>query len=162
MKIRMSMIAVLLTAVLGVSAYAQKGSIEGVWSLTEITSTGTDGSTKQMTQPSMYLFTKKHYSIIYVNSDKARPSDNDVDKMTAEQLRDMFVNSFIANAGTYEYKGGKVTFHPIVAKSPGYMQVGNWVRQSAKIDANTLTLISDSSNTGPSTNPSTIKLKRVE
>jgi hypothetical protein len=161
MKIRMSMIAVLLTAVLGVSAYAQKGSIEGVWSLTEITTTGTDGSTKQMSQPSMYLFTKKHYSIIYVAGGVARP-EMDASEMNAEQLKTTFVDSFIANAGTYEYKDGKLTLHPIVAKAPGFMKPGTWIRQSVKMDANTLTLVSDSSNTGPSTNPSTIKLKRVE
>ncbi|MGB7210608.1 MAG: hypothetical protein WBD27_18275 [Pyrinomonadaceae bacterium] len=157
---RMSMIALFAAMVLSVSTFGQK--IEGVWSLTEITTTGAGGSTKQMSQPSMYLFTKKHYSIIYVSSDAPRSATADSSKMTAEELRNVFVDSFIANAGTYELKAGKLTVRPMVAKSPGYMQPGVFTTQSVKIDGNMMTLVSDSSNTGPSTNPTTYKLKRVE
>ena len=159
---RMSMTALLIAVVLSVSAFAQSKSIEGVWRLTEVTTTGTGGATKQASQPSMYLFTKKHYSIIYVSSDAARSATADSSKMTAEELRSVFVDSFIANAGTYELKAGKLTVHPMVAKSPGYMQPGVFSTSSVKIDGNMMTLVSESSNTGPSTNPTTYKLKRVE
>ena len=157
---RMSMIALFVAMVLSVSTFGQK--IEGVWSLTEITTTGTGGSTKQMAQPSMYLFTKKHYSIIYVSSAAPRSATADSSKMTAEELRSVFVDSFIANAGTYELKAGKITVHPMVAKSPAYMQPGVFSTSSVKIDGNMMTLVSERSNTGPSTNPTTYKLKRVE
>src|SRR3982750_241787 len=114
MKIRMSLTAAVVALVLGVSAFAQsKGKIEGVWRLTEVTTTGANGSTKQTSQPSLYLFTKNHYSIIYVSSDAPRP-ETDSDQMSAEELRNNFVNSFIANAGTYEFKDGKLTMHPMV------------------------------------------------
>src|SRR5437868_6419624 len=106
---RMFALALLAAAVLSVSAKAQK--IEGVWSITEVTTTGANGRTEKATQPSMYLFTKKHYSIIYVASDSPRDM-TDSSKMTADQLRKVFVDSFIANAGTYELKAGKLTFHP--------------------------------------------------
>ena len=152
--------ALLIALVLSASAFGQK--VEGVWALTEITTTGPNGSTEQMSQPSMYLFTKKHYSIIYVASDTPRNSTTDSSKMSAEELRSVFVDSFIANAGTYELKAGKLTVHPMVAKSPSYMQPSVFSTSSVKIVGNMMTLVSDSSNTGPSTNPTTYKLKRVE
>lgn len=157
---RLSMMALLIALVLSASAFGQK--VEGVWQLTEVTTTGTNGSTKQMTQPSMYLFTKKHYSIIYVASEAPRPVIADLSKATADELRDVFVGSFIANAGTYEIKGGKITMRPIVAKSPNFMQAGTYATSTIKVAGSMMTLVSDSSNNGPSTNPTTFKLKRVE
>ncbi len=157
---RMSILALFVVLIFSVSASGQK--IQGVWSLTEVTTTGPNGSTKQISQPSMYMFTKMHYSVIYVSSAEPRPQIADISKATADQLRDVFVNSFVANAGTYEVKGGKLTMRPSVAKSPGFMQPGNYTTMSLKTDGKTMTLISESSNNGPATNPTTFKLKRVE
>lgn len=155
--------AFLITAVLSASAFAQsRQGIEGVWRISEITTTGPDGSTKPGTQPSMYLFTKKHYSIIYVSSDAPRAVLSDVKTASAEELRTVFVDSFIANAGTYELKAGKLTTRPMVAKSPGYMQAGTYATSSVKINGNTMTMVSESSNSGPAANPTTIKFTRVE
>ncbi len=157
---RSSIMALLIALVLTASAFGQK--VEGVWQLTEITTTGTNGSTKQMSQPSMYLFTKKHYSVIYVASDAPRTVMADIGKATADELRDVFVTSFIANAGTYELKGGKLTMRPSVAKSPGFMQAGNFSTLTIKIAGNMMTLVSENSNSGPAANPTTFKLKRIE
>lgn len=160
---RMFVFVLLIFTVLSVSATAQsKSGIQGVWSLTEMTTTGPNGSTKRMSQPSMYLFTKKHYSIIYVSSDSPRAQTIDSSKATAEELRTVFVDSFIANAGTYEFKGGKLTTRPMVAKSPSYMQPGTYLTSSVKIVGNTMTMATESSNKGPSTNPTTFKLIRIE
>jgi hypothetical protein len=156
----MSMIAFLVILLFCVSSFGQK--IQGVWSLTEVTTTGPNGSTVQVSQPSMYLFTKTHYSAIYVSSKEARPQIADLSKATADELRDVFVNSFVANAGTYEVKGGKLTMRPTVAKNPGFMQPGTFSTVSVKLDGNMMTLVSESTNTGPVTNPTTFKLKRVE
>ena len=155
-------IALAVLLLMGVGASAQKkAGIEGVWTLTEMTTTGDNAGTRQMTQPSMYLFTKNHYSIIYVSSAAERP-DVDVSKATADELRNVFVQSFVANAGTYEVKGGKIIFHPMVAKSPGYMKPTNWTAQTMTMSGDTMTLVSDSTQDGPSKNPTTMKLKRVE
>lgn len=158
---RTVLVSILSLIVLSGAAAAQSKTLEGVWRLSEIATTGTNAGTEQITQPSMYLFTKKHYSIIYVASDKPR-SETDVAKMTADELRNVFVDSFIANAGTYDYKNGKVTFHPMVAKSPSYMKEGTWVAYTVKMDGNNLTLVTDSSSLSPSTRTSTFKLTRVE
>lgn len=155
----------LLIAVLSVSAFAQsKSGIEGVWKITEVRGTGADGKveTEKATQPSMYLFTKTHYSIIYVNSDKPRMAMEDYSKATKEELLATFVNQFVANAGTYDVKGDKLTVHPMVAKSPGYMKEGTWATSKMTMNGKMLTLVSESSNTGPVKNPTIYKLTRVE
>lgn len=160
---KMSISAFLIVIVFGVSALAQSRSgIEGVWALTEVTSTGPNGKTQQMSQPSMYLFTRKHYSIIYISSEGPRAVPDDISKLSSEELRNIFVDSFIANAGTYEMKNGKVTLRPMVAKSPGYMQPGIFVTSSFKISGNMMTLVTESTNGGPAANPTTYKLKRIE
>lgn len=153
----------LITAVMSVSAFAQANSgTEGVWQLTEITITGNGGMTMKVTQPSMYVFTKTHYSKIYVGSDKPRPVLDDYSKATQEQLLSIFVEGFDANAGTYEVKAGKLTLHPIVAKSPSDMKEGTWSTYSMKISDNTITLTPENSNAGPSKKSITYKLTRVE
>lgn len=158
---RAVLISVFAVLLLSGATTAQSKSLEGVWRLSEIATTGDNAGTKQISQPSMYLFTKKHYSIIYVVSDKPRP-EADAATMSADDLRNVFVDSFIANAGTYEYKNGKLTVHPMVAKSPGYMKEGTWSTYSVKMDGSNLTLVTDSSSSGPSTRVSTFKLNRVE
>ncbi len=156
---RKSILALFFALALFGSAIGQK--IEGVWAFTEITTTGPNGSTKQVSQPSMYIFTKKHYSVIRVTADAPRP-EVDVATATAEDLRKVFVDGFVANAGTYELKGGKLTMRPMVAKSPGFMKSDVFVTSSVKMEGTTLTLVSESSNTGPAQNPTTTKLRRVE
>ncbi|MBV9216248.1 MAG: hypothetical protein JO053_08735 [Acidobacteria bacterium] len=153
---------VLLTLALLVFASAANAQkLTGVWSLNEVKTSGTGAETRKMTQPSMYLFTKRHYSIIFVNGDKARSSDP-ASKMTAEQLYNTYVDGFIANAGTYDVKSGTLTMHVMVAKSPSFMAGGNWVSYKVSIKGNTMTLVDLADNTGPDKEPSTYTLTRVE
>lgn len=146
---------------LSAAAFAQK-SIEGVWKVTEITTTGDNAVTKSVTQPSMYLFTKKHYSIIFVASDTERPAAEDISKLTADELRAVFVTGFVANAGTYEMKAGKLTLRPMVAKSPAAMKAGSWSASKITVNGTTMTLVGESNDAGPIKNPTTRKLVRVE
>jgi hypothetical protein len=110
----------------------------------------------------MYVFTKKHYSIIYVASETARPVPEDLSKMTPEELRATFVTGFVANAGTYELKNGKLTMRPTVAKAPSFMQANSWIRSSVTINGDSLTLVQEGNDRGPITNPTTSKLTRIE
>lgn len=154
-------IVFLFALALTVSASAQSKNIQGAWRLTEITTTGPDGSTRQMSQPSIYLFTKKHYSIIYVASADARPVLDDYSKTSADELRNIFVDSFVANAGTYEMKGGKLTTRPMVAKLPSFMKSGTFVTVAAKMEGNMMTLTTEAGGNAPA-NPTTYKLTRIE
>lgn len=156
---RRAAICVVLGLLLCTAAAAQSRSIQGVWKLNDQTS---GGQTKVISQPSMYVFTKTHYSIIYVSSDTPRPVPDDVGKMTADELRATFVANFVANAGTYELKGGKLTMHPTVAKSPGFMQAGTWSRSAVTIKGNSMTMVTEATNNGPTQNPTTSKLTRIE
>ncbi len=145
---------------LDISAFAQgKSDIEGVWQLTEITM---PGMTMKVTQPSVYIFTKMHYSKVYVASDKPRPVLDDYSKASGEQLFSIFVDGFDANSGTYEVMAEKLTLHPIVAKSPSDMKDGNWSTYMVKISGNTVTLTPETSNAGPSKKSLSYKLTRVE
>ncbi|MEP6788728.1 MAG: hypothetical protein ABJB40_09880 [Acidobacteriota bacterium] len=153
----------LIAVVMSISAFAQgRSGVEGVWQLTEITMTGEHGFTMKVTQPSQYIFTKTHYSKIYIGTDKPRPVLDDYSKATQEQLFSIFVYGFDANAGTYEAKAGKLTLHPIVANSPSDMKDGAWSTYLMNVSGNTVTLTSENSNTGPSKKPVTFKLTRVE
>ena len=151
----------MIAAGMGVSVAAQS-NIQGVWQLTEITMTGKVSMTMKVTQPSVYTFTKTHYSKIYVGTDKPRPVLDDYSKATQEQLFSIFVDGFDANAGTYDVKAGKLTLHPIVAKSPSDMKEGSWSIYSIEINGNTITITPESSNEGPAKKPITYKLARVE
>jgi len=124
--------------------------------------TGKYAMTMKITQPSVYIFTRKHYSKIYVGSDKPRPVLDDYSKATQEQLYSIFVDGFDANAGTYEVAGGKLTLHTIVAKSPSDMKEGSWSTYSMNISGDTITLTPETSNTGPNKKQVTFKLTRVE
>lgn len=158
--IRNYVLCVAAIFVLGSAAGAQQ--VKGVWRLDEIKTTGANPQTFKMTQPGMYFFTKSHYSIIRVEGDKPRSTD-DPQKMTAAELLDVYVNSFIANAGTYELKGGKLTMRIMVAKSPTFMQAGSWVSFTVKITGKTMTLTSVGSNTTATIpNPVTYTLTRLE
>lgn len=150
-----------IAVILVLSCAVSSQQLKGVWRLDEIKTTGTDGQTTKMTQPSMYLFTKSHYSIIYVRGDKPRSTD-DPAKMTAAQLLDVYVSSFIANAGTYDLKAGTLTTKVMVAKSPTYMQGGNWTSYKVKVTGNHLTLTTTATNGGPVKDPTTYTLTRVE
>ncbi len=154
-------LVILIAAAMSISVAAQS-NIRGVWQLTEITMTGKYAMTMKVTQPSVYIFTKKHYSKMYIGSDKPRPALDDYSKATQEQLYSVFVDGFDASAGTYDAKAGKLTLHTIVAKSPSDMKEGSWSTYSMSISGDTITLTPESSNTGPSKKTITFKLTRVE
>ena len=78
------MLAVAATAVAGLMAlisaplFAQSGAasqstLQGVWRVTEVTTTGPNASTNKSPQPSQYIFTAKYFSLIRVNGTTARP-----------------------------------------------------------------------------------------
>ena len=59
-------------AIFLISASAQSKQLSGVWQVTEATTTGDNASTNSSPQPSQYIFTKKHYSILAVTAKEPR------------------------------------------------------------------------------------------
>jgi len=149
-------LTVLVSPILG-----QANKVVGVWRSVEDVYTGPDAETISSPQPNQFIFTKKHYSMVRVPSKDARPN-LDASKATADELRKVFVDDFIANSGTYDVKGNLLTIRPHVAKSPAFMQPGNYQTYTVKFDGEFLTLTLHSTNDGPAQNPFTVKLKRVE
>jgi hypothetical protein len=145
------------------SAQSQPSSLEGTWQVTEVTTTGPNAATTKKPQPGMYMFTGKHYSILTSQGDQPRPeiAGSKVATATADELRAAW-GSFTANAGTYELSGDTLTLRVLIAKNQGFAKSGNFRTFSVKRDGKTLTLVSKASDAGPSTNPGTVKLTRLD
>ena len=120
-------------------AYATPGAaqestpVEGAWVVTSWTSP--NGDTNAESQPGLFVFTKTHYSIMFVNTPEPRA------QYTGEQMTDAdriaAYPTFTANSGRYEVSGNELTTRAFVAKDPNYM--GAWpenaVTYTFEIDA---------------------------
>jgi Lipocalin-like domain len=139
-------------------------SLQGAWRVTEVVVTGANASTNTSPQPSLYVFTRQHYSIMTVNGTTARKgagAPKDPARLTdAEKLAQYDLwNPFTANSGTYQVSGSTLTTSPLVAKNPGVM--GGTQTREFKIDGTTLTLIQKSPAGQPASETRT-KLTRLE
>ena len=92
---------------------------------------------------------------------KPRPVLIDAAKANADELRAVW-GPFVAEAGTFELSGDLLTLRPTVAKNPAAMAGGAFTVMSYRLDGNVLTVTQVRNQNGPSPNPSTIKLTRVE
>lgn len=112
-------IALLVSAVSATQAVSGQ-SLVGTWKPVEVVvDTGPDrGRHTSDVQPGLLIFTKHHYSMMFVQGFKSRsiPSDSATD----EQLGLSFL-PFTANAGTYQRKDSTVILSPSVAKHPRVM-----------------------------------------
>ena len=66
MRSRIGVLVVLLVAGASVIGRSQGPSLEGAWRVTEVVVTGANASTNKTPQPGLYIFTKKHYSVVTV------------------------------------------------------------------------------------------------
>jgi hypothetical protein len=163
------MILVVLVACVGALAMAQSRptapSIEGVWKVAEVVTTGANAATNSKPEPSVVIFTRGYYSYISVNSSGPRPKftpAKDPAKLTdADKIAryDQW-NPFAANAGTYELKGTTLTRKPTVAKNVTVMTSDPPIVQELKLEDNTLWLTQKSAQGQPASETRT-KLTRV-
>ena len=147
------------------SRAASQPTLQGVWRVTEVTTTGPKASTNKSPQPSLYIYTAKHYSLIRVNGTTARPDlPEDPTKATAAQLLAVWgPSAFAAQSGTYELAGGKLTTRALVARGTPPMAPGAFATSSYKLDGKTLTITQERGFNGkPVENPTTWKLTRIE
>ena len=139
---RLLVIMVLCGAVLSGQG-AAKQSIEGVWKVSGIVVTGAGASTISSPQPGLFIFTRGHYSIMYVPGNQPRTLKKAETETTDEKVAAF--DSFLANAGAYEVVGSTITIRPMVARDPNYM-VGGFNKYQFRIDGNTLTLTNKSTD----------------
>jgi hypothetical protein len=139
---RLLIIMVLCGAVLSAQG-AAKQSIEGVWKVSEIVVTGAGASAISSPQPGLFIFTRGHYSIMYVPGNKTRALKRAEAATTDEKVAAF--DSFLANSGTYELAASTLTIRPIVARDPNYM-VGGFNKYQFRIEGKTLTLTNKSTD----------------
>ena len=147
------------------TSVAQSGSasapVVGVWKVSEITTTGPNAAAIKSPQPGLVIYTGRHYSIDMVTSEAPR-ADVPAQGATDKQRADAF-GPFTANAGTYSVNGVEVTHNIVTAKNPGTMSSGSFQVYTFRMEGkNTLWLTTKANRTGPVTNPTTLKLTRVE
>ncbi len=97
-----------------------QASLQGAWSATGWTRGGQPVATPQR---GLLVFTRQHYSIMFVSDDKERAHYTGDNMTDAEKLA--AYNSITANSGSYAVSGDKVTIKAYMAKDPNYM--GEWV-----------------------------------
>lgn len=132
-------------------------SIQGVWRIVEEHAGG-----RTITNPNLgfIIFTAKHYATIRVAQDIKRPTVDDLDTATAQQLLAVW-GPFVAQFGTYEIKGDQLILHTLVAKDP--RNVGQRGVRQFGIDGNTLSTWPATDSTGnPLSKPGEVKWTRVE
>ena len=107
-----------LTVVASCPALGQ--NLQGTWKPVQVVvDSGPDrGRHTTDVQPGLLIFTKRHYSMTFVQGFKPRPIPSD--SATDEQLGLSFL-PFTANAGTYQRKDSTIVFSPTVAKHPAVM-----------------------------------------
>jgi hypothetical protein len=99
----------------------QNPNIAGVWSLVEVTAA--DGSVNATPQPSLYIFTDRHYSMARVTGTQPRPLMPDSatrSTITDAEMRSIFM-TYVSNSGTYDLQGSQLVTRPSVALWPNFM-----------------------------------------
>jgi hypothetical protein len=86
------------------------GPVEGAWRLSEVHVSGPEGeSVDTQPLPSLYIFTREHYSIVRMLGEELPPDNARLWYPTvAEKARQH--DAIIVNAGTYELIGGRTAY----------------------------------------------------
>jgi hypothetical protein len=158
-------LALVVPALAASPAEAASDSVVGVWKVTEVVTTGSNAATNGSPQPSLYIFTKGHYSLMGVMGAQPRPlfpvlktpgSATDAEKIARYEQW----NLFQANSGTYEIKGTTLTRRPLVAKNQDVM-IGPPNTAEIKLDGDVMWLVSKSA-AGQPVSETRAKLTRLE
>jgi hypothetical protein len=155
-------LVLLTTALLTVTADAQSKApvLTGAWRLTEMKRTGRNAETLK-NPTGLLIFTSKHWSRMYVDSDQPRPEIRDLGKAAAAEIVATW-GPFVAASGTYEVSGNTLTCRALIAKNPNVMGSGNFSVYTFKIEGNTLTMTDTRSSAGTAANPRTFTYVRLE
>lgn len=165
-KTRLISATFVVVILVGLSLVAQQGSttsrptLRGVWRNTQITFTGPNARTVAA-QPGLYIFTDRHFSIVRVNNDTARPALPPPDKATDKEVA-AAMRAFTAFAGTYEVNGDELRTTSTVELVPNNMRPGFFRTFTYTIDGKRLQLVQKATSNGPLPNPSTFTYERVE
>jgi hypothetical protein len=164
-KILISCAVVLVTIVAGraagPSAAEPNAAIQGVWRTLEVFVPGAAGRTFKP-DATLAIFHGRHYSRVEVHAERPRPTLANPAAASADELRAVW-GPFVAEAGTFELSGSDVvTMHATVAKSPSAMRDGASSVYKYRREGDRLMLTEVRTPAGPSAQPITVTLTRVE
>jgi hypothetical protein len=98
----------------------QAKGVVGVWQVKEIARQGGSGPIAAEPLPSVIIFTRSHYSMVWVfDTEPPRSFAEQWSPTDAEKIERF--DSLVVNSGTYEIKGNRLTAHPIVARIPEFV-----------------------------------------
>ncbi|HKW00304.1 MAG TPA: hypothetical protein VJN96_10795 [Vicinamibacterales bacterium] len=155
--------AVLIAQAASVAGQPKAAALAGTWQTAKIAIAGANPRTITVPPAAPYLtiFTAKHYSRTEIQSETPRAALADASKATADELRAAW-GPVVAEAGSYEISGDKLTLHPLASKSPAAMAAGAFIECTFKLDGNTLTIAQVRNQAGPYPSPVTFTLTRIE
>ena len=159
-------VALLVLVPVTVFTQTKAPSVEGVWQITSVVTTGAGALNTPKAQPSLLIFARSHYSWVSVNGTAPRPkfaAAKDPNKLTDAEKVARFEqwNPFTANSGTYQISGNTITRRPTVAKNDTVMTTDPPQAAQFRIEGNKLTLVAKSLPGQPASETTTI-LTRVE
>ena len=143
------------------SAAEPSAAIQGVWRTVEVVVAGAGGRTFKP-DATLAIFHGRHYSRVEVHAEQPRPLLSNPADASADQLRAVW-GPFVAEAGTFEMSGSEViTMRATVAKNPAAMRDGASSVYTFRREGDRLILTEVRTPAGPSAQPVTVTLTRVE
>jgi hypothetical protein len=143
------------------SAEEPNAAVQGVWRTVEVVVPGTAGRTFKP-NATLAIFHGRHYSRVEVHAEQPRPLLGNPGDASADQLRAVW-GPFVAEAGTFDMSGPDlITMRATVAKNPTAMRDGASSVYKYRRLGDTLTLTEIRTPAGPSAQPITVTLTRVE
>ena len=139
-----------------------RANLYGVWQVTEQSSRvpGADWTASAAPHLSLYIFTAKHYSYMYIpGSEPRRRFAGDPNQPTDAEKAAAY-GSFVAGSGTYTLSGSTLSLNAILHKNPNEMG-GEPLKYSVEIDADRLQMTIVNPPFSPGRERRTV-LKRVE
>ena len=160
MKASLKVIACMaaLAVLMVVQSASAQGKLEGTWKYVEVIPPGPDAKPIPV-QEGLLIFTKNHFSMIFVSGDKPRPALPQQNATDAQRVAAW--TPLNVGAGTYEVNGNTYTAKSLVSKNPGGTGPDAWITVEFKIDGNTLITTPKAVKAGP-VNLGSTKLIRVE
>jgi hypothetical protein len=158
-----SILVLALVAGISVTPFAQepKTPLQGVWRTVEVVVPGAPARTYRPAA-TLAIFHGRHYSRVEVHTEQPRPLLADQASASADQLRAVW-GPVVGEAGMFEMSGNNtITMQASVAKNPAAMTPGVQSVFTYRREGDLLILTQLRTPAGPSPDPITIKLTRVE
>ena len=143
------------------SAQEPKAALQGVWRTVEVVVPGAPARTYRP-DATLAIFHGRHYSRVEVHTEQPRPLLADQASASADQLRAVW-GPFVGEAGTFEVSGNNtITMQATRREESCGDAAGRSSVYTYRREGDLLILTQLRTPAGPSPNPVTIKLTRVE